>query len=168
MENALCSSFLAKIEDQIDRVDHLISLVPEDQLDWVPPISNGFSMTVLLGHLLDCLAGFCAVLYAAKPDQLGSFLELKKLPVNHKCTQNEARNRVAVYQRHIREGFAVLADSDLGVKIPTVFVPQGESLLSLLLINFEHLSSHKYQLFIYFRLLGIKVESRDLYHFSGQ
>jgi hypothetical protein len=167
MNTALCASVLNKVEDQIDRLDHLIGLVPDGQLEWVPPMTNGFSVTVLFGHLLECLAGFCAVLYAVKPEQLSHFLELKKQGVNHKCGKDEARSRLEVYQKHVREGFAILQDSDLGRRIPTVFVPDGESLLSLLLINFEHLSSHKHQLFIYLRLLGVKVESRDLYHFSG-
>jgi hypothetical protein len=73
-----------------------------------------------------------------------------------------------VYRDRIREGFQLLGDLDLGRKIPTVFVPEGEPLLSLLLVNCEHLASHKYQLFIYLRLLGVTVASRDLYHFSGQ
>jgi len=52
-------------------------------------------------------------------------------------------------------------------RVPTVFVPEGEELLSLLLINYEHLASHKYQLFLYLRMMGLEVGSRDLYHFSG-
>jgi hypothetical protein len=51
--------------------------------------------------------------------------------------------------------------------IPSVFVPEGESLLTLLLGNLEHLINHKYQLFFYLKLLGLPVTSRDIYHWRG-
>jgi hypothetical protein len=168
MKNILCTIVLSKVEDQMERVDHLATLIPDTQLDWTPPITNGFSVSVLLGHLMESLAGFCAVLYAAKPDSLRHFIALKNLPVNTRIGPTEARARLGAYREHIREGFAALRDPDLGRMIPTVFVPEGEPVLSLLLTNSEHLASHKYQLFIYLRMLGVNVASKDLYHFSGQ
>ena len=168
MEHVLSPIVLSKIEDQIDRIDHLVALLPDGQLDWTPPIPRAFSVSVLLGHLMESTSGFCAVLYAARPDRLGHFVELKKLSGNGRIGPSEARVRLGMYRAHIREGFALLSDEDLGRKIPTVFVPEGESILSLLLVNSEHLASHKYQLFMYLRLLGVNVASKDLYHFSGQ
>ena len=168
MESSLCSCVLAKIEDQVGRVDRLASLVPPDRLDWTPPIPRAFSLGVLLGHLMDCLAGICAVLHASNPERLQHFLELKALGANQPLASAEARTRAALYLDHIREGFSLLQDGDLGRRIPTVFVPEGEPLLSLLLINFEHLASHKYQLFVYLRMLGRAVGSSDLYRFSGR
>ena len=168
MHESLCSNFLAKIEDQIERINHLVSLIPEDRIDWTPPMPKGFSMSLLLGHLLECFAGFCAVLHAANPVRLAHFLELKQLTVNQRSSIAGIQSSIKVYLDHIREGFVILSDPDLTRRIPTVFVPDGESLLSLLLINFEHLASHKYQLFMYLRILGTDISSRDLYHFSGQ
>jgi hypothetical protein len=168
METTLCTDFLSKIEDQLDRTGHLISLVPADQLEWMPPMPNGFSVGTLLVHLMECLAGFCAVLHASHPDRLRHFLGLKKLAVDQHIDPSEAQTRLTVYRDHIREGFTLINDADLSRKIPTVFVSDGEPLLNLLLINFEHLASHKYQLFIYLRMLGLHVSSPDLYHFSGQ
>jgi len=168
MDSPLCSDLRTKFDHLIERIDHLIGLVPGDRLDWVPPQTNGFSFNVLLGHLMDCLAGITATLYAAKPDELGHFLELRKLAGNQQVSQAEARNRLRTFQQSIEQGFSILSDAQLGRMIPTVFVPKGESLLTLLLINFEHLASHKYQLFLWLRMSGVKVESRDLYHFSGQ
>jgi hypothetical protein len=167
LKNGICASFRDKLDDQIERMEHLISLVPGNRLDWAPPIPRAFSVSVLLGHALDCLAGFCAVLHAANPAKLDHFLELKKLPVNQPLDAAGAAIHLARYRAAIREGFALLDDSDLERKLPTVFVPQGEPLMSLLLINHEHLASHKYQLFLYLRMLGCEVSSRDLYHFSG-
>jgi DinB superfamily len=168
VERTHCSIVLSKIEDQMERIDHLASRIPEDRLDWTPPIPRAFSISVLLGHLMETVSGFCAVLYAAVPDRLGHFLELKKLSVNKITGPAEMRRRLEIYGERIREGFTHVADVDLGRKIPTVFVPEGESFLSLLLVNFEHLASHKYQLFMYLRLLGLSVASEDLYHFSGK
>jgi len=51
--------------------------------------------------------------------------------------------------------------------VPSVFVPQGEALVTLLLGNLEHLMNHKYQLFFYLKLLGIPVTSRDIYRWRG-
>jgi DinB superfamily len=168
VERTHCSIVLSKIEDQMERIDHLSSMIPEDRLDWTPPIPRAFSISVLLGHLVETVSGFCAVLYAAVPDRLGHFLELKTLSVSKITGTAETRRRLAIYGERIREGFTLVADEDLGRKIPTVFVPEGESFLSLLLVNFEHLASHKYQLFMYLRLLGVGVVSEDLYHFSGK
>ena len=50
---------------------------------------------------------------------------------------------------------------------PTVFVRTGETVLTLLLGNLEHLINHKHQLFIYLKLMGAPVETRDLYCFRG-
>jgi len=121
----------------------------------------------LLGHLLDCAAGFCALLYSIDKDRLSHFEKLRGLPVNHFCGIEETGSRLAEYITHIEEGFASLEDADLCKLIPTVFVPAGEPILTLLLGNLEHLINHKYQLFIYLRLLGVDVGTKDLYRIRG-
>ena len=40
--------------------------------------------------------------------------------------------------------------------------------MTLLLGNLEHLLNHKYQLFLYIRLQGVTVTSRDLYQFREE
>jgi hypothetical protein len=168
VSRVLCTSLLSKIEEQIERTDRLIALFPESRLDWRPPIKGAFSPAILMGHMLECLAGFCAALYAASPDRLARFLELRRLPVNHRCASEEARDRIGVYNACIREGFELIQDSDLAMLIPTVFVKGGEPLMTLLLGNLEHLINHKHQLFTYLKLVGVEVVSRDLYAFRGE
>ena len=51
--------------------------------------------------------------------------------------------------------------------MPTVFVPQGESILTLLLGNLEHLINHKHQLFTYLKQMGVPVATPDLYRFRA-
>jgi uncharacterized damage-inducible protein DinB len=167
MEQTLTVNLASKIDEQVERTDHLIGLLTADQLNWRPPISDAWSIGELLGHMLDCLAGFCAVLYTAEPQRLAHFASLRDLRVNHDCGREEARDRIATYRAHIGEGFALITDADLGRKIPTVFVPEGETVLTLLLGNLEHLTNHKYQLFLFLKLMGVSVGSADLYHFRG-
>ena len=54
-----------------------------------------------------------------------------------------------------------------GEEYATVFVPEGETLMTLLLGNLEHLLNHKYQVFLYLKLAGVAVGSRDVYRFRG-
>jgi hypothetical protein len=105
------------------------------------------------------------VFAAAYPAQLAHFSNLRSLPVNQAIGADVARQRIIFYLFHIREGFALLTDTDLGRKLPTAFVPAGETLMTLLLGNLEHLTNHKYQLFMYLKLMGVEVSSRDLYQF---
>ena len=157
-----------KLGEQIERTQHLIRLIPPDSLIWKPQLQTASTdLGHLLGHLLDCLAGFCAVFNAAFPGQLGHLAQLQSLPVNHACEPQEALDRLREYTIHIEQGFDLCTDHDLKRMIPSVFVPEGESLLTLLLGNLEHLINHKYQLFFYLKLLGLPVTSRDIYHWRG-
>jgi hypothetical protein len=157
MNSPVVAALLAKIEEQIERLDHLTGLLPED----------GGGAAPLLGHLLDCLAGFCAVLYKVDPARLAHFARLRDLPVNHRCDRDEARGRIAEYRAHIAEGFACLDDAALALRLPTVFVAEGEAVITLLLGNLEHLINHKYQLFAYLKTSGVRVGTSDLYRLRG-
>jgi hypothetical protein len=169
MPEPLCTSILAKIHEQIERTDHLIDKIPTDGCQWAPSIPGqaGWSTGRLLGHLFDCLAGFCAVLAAINPERLSHFSKLREMPVNQSPELSEARDRLKLYRVCIDEGFGLLRDKDLARLIPTVFVSGGETLMTLLLGNLEHLINHKHQLFMHLKLMGIEVSTRDLYHFRG-
>ena len=168
MTEPIVESIHLKLREQIERTEHLIRLVPADKVGWDPGLPQGSTdLGHLLGHLLCSIAGFCAVFHAAFPLQLGNFLELQSLPVNHFCRPEEALSRIKEYAAHIAQGFDLCTDSDLPRVIPTVFVSQGEPLATLLLGNLEHLISHKYQLFFYLKLLGLPVTSKDIYWWRG-
>jgi hypothetical protein len=156
----------AKLTEQIERTIHLIGFVPH--ADWAPPISGAWTFAELLGHMLDCLAGVCAVLYAARPRELAHLAALQSRPVNFACAPDEARIRIEEYGLRIAEGFAALRDEDLGRRLPTVFVPEGETVLTLLLGNLEHAINHKHQLFDWLKLAGVSVATPDLYQFRQQ
>lgn len=165
MSTVLCTSLLTKIHEQIERTDHLLTKLPAERLEWTPAVRNSWSTAKVLGHLLDCMAGFCAVLVAVHPERLAHFSRLRALDVNHACAGPETCDRLALYRTHIDEGFALLSDADLARVLPTVFVKNGESVLTLLLGNLEHLINHKHQLFTYLKLMGVEVGTSDLYCF---
>jgi hypothetical protein len=167
-EQPLVAAVLAKIHEQLELTRHLIRRLPDGRLDWTPPMPGACPLGLLVGHLLESVAGICAVLAAAEPEQLAHFDELRKLPVNHRCRPDEAIDRVRIYGAHIDQGFALLTDADLSRRLPTVFVEVGEPILTLLLGNLEHLINHKHQLFIYLKLMSVDVDSRDLYQFRGK
>jgi uncharacterized damage-inducible protein DinB len=154
-DDPLCAALLDKIREQIERTSHLIDLIPEERREWAPQ-PGGWTTTELVGHLLDCMAGFCAVLTAAEPQRLAHFAKLREAPAT-----------IEMYRAHIEEGFALLTDADLARRIPTVFVSQGEPLLTLLLGNLEHLINHKHQLFTYLKQTGVPVATPDLYRLRG-
>jgi hypothetical protein len=159
---------LEKLREQVERLDHLLALIPPGAFTSAAlPIRNAMPLDMLLGHLLECLAGVCATVHAAHPERLAHFACLRTLPVNHRCGIQEARDRIAEYMSHIAEGFACLTNLDLARLIPTVFVPRGEAVLTLLLGNLEHLINHKHQLFLYLKLLDVTVDTPDLYHWRG-
>jgi hypothetical protein len=177
-EQAIAESVSDKILEAIERTGHLVKLVPADRLAWRPEAEAAVPAAMagpaamdlghLLGHLLSCLAGFCAALYAAFPMDLSGMEELRGLTVDHSCGAEETLERMKVYSRQIAEGLALCTEEDLGRRIRTVFVPEGETLLTILLGNLEHLTNHKYQLFFYLKMLGVDVGTRDLYRLRGK
>jgi uncharacterized damage-inducible protein DinB len=151
----LRDALLEKIREQIERTRHLIGLVPEARQSWTPS-PGAWTTGELISHLLDCISGFCAVLAAAEPERLAHFAKLREQPAT-----------IEGYRAHIEEGFALLTDADLTRRIPTVFVAQGETVLTLLLGNLEHLINHKHQLFSYLKQMGVPVATPDLYQLRG-
>ena len=163
----LCNSLLAKIREQTERTSHLAGLVPADRLDWRPAYAGAWRVEELLAHLLECLAGFCAVLYAVEPERLAHFAALRRLTGTRMYGAGDALARIAIYEKHIEEGFACLADSRLSQLVATVFVPEGETVLTLLLGNLEHLINHKHQLFVCLKEMGVEAGTGDLYRLRG-
>ena len=158
--STLSPLILAKVREQAQRVEDLIGLIPPNKLDWRPELlaPGAFSVRELRAHLLECLAGFCAALYALHPEQLAHFQQLRG---------RTAAVGIREYTARIEEGFALVTDDDLARSIPTAFVPGGEPMLTILLGNLEHLINHKHQLFFYLKLLGVAVATRDLYQLRG-
>ncbi len=170
-KRAIVDSLCDKVFETIERSEHLVSLVPASRLAWHPElpagVPQGNDLGHLLGHLLDCLSGFCAAFHAAFPTELADFLELRSISADQFSPPEEARGKSKLYAGHIERGFRICTDEDLPRKIQTVFVPEGETLMTILLGNLEHLINHQYQLFFYLKLAGLPVTSRDIYALRG-
>jgi hypothetical protein len=169
----LVTDMWAKVDEQIERLARIIRRIPPASSDWKPELLNDAfpnprSLGDLTRHLISCLGGFLAVLHAAYPDQLSALLAMKEKRVSRECPPDEAIQCIEEYRFYIRAGFDALNDADLGRMLPTVFVPSGESVLTLLLGNLEHLVNHKHELFYYVKLRGIHLTSADLYRFRGK
>jgi len=86
-QNPITNSIQNKLYEQIERIEHLIGLIPPEMVAWNPnlPHKSGSRESTdfghLLGHLLDCLAGFCAVLHAAFPRETAQLAQLRTLQV---------------------------------------------------------------------------------------
>jgi len=154
----LCGAVLGKIDEQTERTEHLIRRIPDERAGEVAQ---------LLGHLLECHAGLCAVLAAAAPERLSHFAALRELPVNHACGTAEAIERLELYRQRMVEGFAAITDEDLARRIATVFVPGGETVMTLLLGNLEHVINHKHELFMRVKQMGVALSTPDLYRLRG-
>jgi len=172
-QRALCQALQVRVEEQIERTLHLIERIePEwiDQAPELPPESYPAPRKIgdLLGHLLECLNGLCGTFYNVRPKQLQRFEALRGLPVNDCCSTDEARSRIEASLEAIRAGFDAIDDADLATILPAPFVADGEPLLARLLINLEHFANHKHELFVFLKLLGARLETRDLYRFQGE
>lgn len=154
MPEPLAGAVLEKILEQVDRIEHLIEALPPGGLEWAPPIEGAWTTSQLIEHLGECLSGFCAALHAAEPERLAQLKEV--------ATGTHA---LSVLADHIAAAFQLVDDAALARTIPTIFVPEGELLLTILLGNLEHLINHKHQLFVHLKLMCVPVETKDLYCF---
>ena len=161
----LCACLFAKIAEQIDHADRLLSLLPPAATGWRPPVPRDtralWSVGELAPHLLECMTGFLAVLLRLRPGDLAGLERYRGLPTPESIPA--LRDRMRTLRGEIESAFALLGLADLSVTVPTVFVPAGEPALTLLLGNLEHLINHKHQLFLYLRLMGIPAATSDLY-----
>ena len=166
-EDPLVNSLAEKVMETIERTEHLVALVPPNLLEWRPEVpsrvAEASDLGHVLGHLPECLSGFCAAFHRAFPVDLADFLELRAIAVGESCSPVEAREKINLYEAQIKRGFQCCSDRDLSTRIPTMFVPEGQTLLTVLLGNLEHLMNHKYELFFYLKLAGVNVGSRDIY-----
>lgn len=170
-EDPLVSSLAEKVMETIERISHLVSLVPANLLEWCPELParmpKANDLGHVLGHLVECLSGFCAAFYRAFPVELADFVELRAMAAGESCSPVEAQEKIKLYEAQIRRAFLCCKDRDLSTRIPTMFVREGQTLLAVLLGNLEHLINHKYQLFFYLKLMGVRVGSRDIYKWRG-
>src|SRR5215472_4604 len=106
---SITSILAAETNQNIEKTAQLISLLRPGQLSHQPPVPPGcipvISLGHLLGHLLDCMAGFCAAFYVAVTKRLTAVQNLRKGQVNHFCKPAEKLARIRIYRKEIARGF---------------------------------------------------------------
>jgi hypothetical protein len=148
----------ARVDEDLALIEEMLALVPEGSSEWRPPWADGFSVGELAGHLAESCGGICGCLARLRPSLAWTRAE----PAEFK----ESLRVIAAYRGLTREGFALVEDGDLMRVIPSYFVPDGEPFLALLLVNLKHVNHHAHQLFVYLRLMGVPVGTRQLYRFK--
>ena len=149
---------LARIDEDLALVDEMLALVPAGTENWRPPWEPAFSMAELAAHLAESFGGICACLARLNP---AAFTQQETAGL----TLSQCRLVLAAYRAQVQK--ANISDADWMRVIPTYFAPEGEALLAVLLVNLKHANHHAHQLFTYLKLLGVPVETRHLYRFTG-
>jgi len=164
------ASLLDHVEGECELILGLLDRIPGSQQDWRPdwPSVAGrppFSCRKLAWHLADSFSGFCAAFLRLHPEKLSHFTELRQRLESTRARADvlEARGLLESCRDHLRQAFAITDDDDFVRTVPTFFEPEGKPFLSILLVNLTHVTHHKFQLFIYLKMLGVDVSTPDLF-----
>jgi hypothetical protein len=164
-ERSLVEALRVKVGEAVERTDHLALLRKAACLAAGKAAQQLNAMDVghLLGHLRLSFRFLCR--FQSLPEHprilispgLAEPLLLTEGSQRAHCRIWETnRTRVPPVQRFRFEACS-----------KTIFARKGETLMTLLLGNLEHLLNHKYQLFLYIKL-GRTGDLRDLYQFRGE
>lgn len=163
---ATATALAACILEDAGLIGELFLLAPAGCEEWAPPGIDAFPVNRLAAHIVESFAGVCACLYKLHPEPLAHFEALAVRTANLTAlSPADAAVLLADCRAAAAEGFALVTDADLARRLPTVFSPEGQRFAAVLLVNWKHLLHHGYQLFFYWKLLGVPVSTRHLYRF---
>ncbi|MCU0453404.1 MAG: DinB family protein [Bacteroidetes bacterium] len=154
--------YLVSLERMAAASESLFALVPADKLAWAPRegmLTCGQQMIHAAGALAEYANGI-----AAGKWMFGSLQEI--LTKNHETPSVSAAVATRVMRRSfqtLRTVLESLSEKDLESE---VFAPQfGREIprWQLIVLCMEHHLNHKAELFLYLRLLGIPVGTKELY-----
>lgn len=151
-----------KYSDRLGNLcDVLISLAPNDQVDWKPGDGNWFTLGQQLGHLSGSFGIFGWMAEGCPPPSEEQKRARAEGPKS--ITPEQARKVLAEKRAYVREKLQALSDSDyLSKHIDTGFGIQGPMCESLARAS-EHTINEKMRLFTYLKLLGVPVNTPLLY-----
>jgi len=170
-ERVLAEVLGSAVTRQLASLDALAARLPAPAEAARPEVPAGStplrSNDELLGHLLDACSGFAAALAGLHPGRLGWLAELRSPGLGEPVGPLAFRQELARIREALARALGELEDADLRRRVPSALVPGGQLGLELLLGNLEHVASHRQELFVRLRLLGVPVASADLYGFAG-
>jgi hypothetical protein len=156
----------------VDATRGLIEKAPADKLDWRPDPSF-MKLSAVLHHVSNAVGSLLHDVmndgWEYRPEEKGgdagdgtglppadAYPTVKSI--------GEARKMIDTDWKLFEERFACVDENtfnDQVCKIP--WMAPGTTLKEYMLLTTEHLSNHRMQLFMYLRLLGVKVNTSNLY-----
>lgn len=143
----------------------LVAKVPVDRLDWRPD-PTFLDMGAVVHHVCTAVgAGLRDVMdngWAIKPEGGGGLPPAEAFP--KVGSVKEGLDLIDADWKLFEERFARVDEKTLNVQVCRIpWMAPGTTLAEYLLLTTEHLSNHRMQLFLYLRLLGVKVDTASLY-----
>jgi hypothetical protein len=144
----------------------IIAKTPGDKLDWRPDASF-LKLGAVIRHVADSVgAGLRDLMkggWEIKIEGGGNGLPPADAFPSVKSV-NEAIAMIDADWKLFEDSFATVDEKTLNTQVCRIpWMPPGTTLAEYLLSSTEHLSNHRMQLFLYLRLLGVKVDTGDLY-----
>jgi uncharacterized damage-inducible protein DinB len=152
----------------VDATRGLIGRAPHDRLDWRPNPSF-LRLSAVLHHVsgavgseLRNVANEAWEYRAEGAEQSTGLPPADAFPTVKSC--DEALARIDADWRLFVDLFGRVGETTFNEQVCRIpWIPHGTTLKEFLLLSTEHLSNHRMQLFMYLRLLGVKVDTTNLY-----
>ncbi len=140
----------------------LISLAPAGKLDWKPAQGDYMSLGQLLHHLSTCPGGFVMAVNNAFPSS-DAFQKFIQEDLKNSKTPEVAGRELSRGWDEAKAALGAVSAAEFQARM--VSVPWGPPmpLWRTCLGMAEHWVNHKYQLFLYLKLLGQPVNTMTLY-----
>ena len=152
----------------VDATRGLVSRTPEDKLDWRPDASF-LKLGAVLQHVSDAVgAGLRDVMdngWAIKHEGGGEDTGLPPADTFPSVKSvKEPLGKIDADWKLFEERFSRVDEETFNKQICKIpWMAPGTTLKEYMLLTTEHLSNHRMQLFMYLRLLGVKINTTHLY-----
>ena len=152
----------------VDATRGLVSKIPDDKLDWRPDASF-LKLRAVVCHVCTAVgAGLRDVMdggweYKPQGEEGSAGLPLADAfpAVNN---VKEGLDMIDADWRLFEQYFARVNEKTLNAQVCKIpWMAPGTTLKEYLLLTTEHLSNHRMQLFMYLRLLGVRIGTAELY-----
>ncbi len=150
--------FIEYLKGISDPMEALMEMAPKDKLSW-KPVDGGWSLGQLLNHCSTSSAVYQALIKNQwpKPEDRIPHAELPEI---------EGGKAMEIFQSHLQKSLELLElISDEDYETQPAETPWGAkgSLARLLQVIADHQNSHRVELFMYLKLLGLTVNTQTLH-----
>ncbi|MCI0707577.1 MAG: DinB family protein [Ignavibacteriae bacterium] len=155
--------FLSYVDYLVKSTDHLFQQVPPDKIDW-KPTETSFTAGQQMAHIVGAMGVYCGGFTkgewgsATMRERFMMNRHTPSLNVEEACAQLKVQH--AEFIRRVNE----LSEEDFAAG--EIFAPQFNGKVPrwrAALLFIEHHINHKAELFMYLKILGVKVHTGHLY-----